>query len=905
MMCEAARMLLDAYLDNQLSPLQRGKVDEHLRECRACARIVDENRGYHACLEAYYAFVKPSDSLVESALYNLADAEIGKKRTATDLKSKSSSHSGTKLEPPAPRRRNRGLVAAIAFLFLAAAGFAVWRLASGPASVGRIEAATGTVERRGAGAPLFEPAPAGTALAAGDVVRAAAGGSASVSAPPVRMELAAASVATIRGESADSRFEVSVDQGSASIEAVRGEGKVVIASPAARATVSESKDYVAEVAVEVRPGETVFTVKRGTFLVAGGGEEVVVAEGRRTVVKPGRPPSPAEAPGSPPPSPPDRKPPARDADAAEPPVVQAARRGEADCLAAVLASPTLGRAELPAVLRWVEKQKRPEDVRPGATALAAIARSVPGNAPDAVAALSRIASGDSSAENRAAAVEALAAVPGATALKALEAVASRDKDAAVARRAATALALRDDGKDASAALLEILKGPADASVKREAAKGALFADPAAASAALGAELPAELLAEAEKGLIGLAAAIRLARDPVVRFQILARVETAAAGAEAADAGFAALGDELAAVAQSDANPILRRRAALSLGAIPKAASAAAGTALEAARSDRDESVKVAAALAHLKREGKDGGGVAAASLYQQLRSAEQKLALAAGLTRALPAEAAAALLQKIAEGERVPPLKAAVDALRRSLAAPGGGAGTRTTPETESGDPIPGLDHEDPAVRARSVAALARRGADDAAAREAIFRAFEDAEETVRAAAVAAASKYKDDEAFEALRGLLARDPSAAVRGAALPIVAAFSQREDLSEVLGTALAEEPDEEIRAKIVQSLTRAPGQPATEALVRALSQDGSPLVQSAVVRALGSRKERDAGQALVDALGSPDPAAVADVVAALRQFSGQSFPFDANGEPDQREVELAAIREWWAANGDSYP
>ncbi len=903
MMCEAARMLLDAYLDNQLSPLQREKVDEHLRECKSCSRIVDESRGYLVCLESYYRWIRPSDALVENALFNLADVEMGKKRTASDLKSATKSDRHDAPSPRSPRRR--GVIAAAAVVVLLAAAYGALRLLSGPGAAGEIEAASGPVERRSAAMRDWLEAAAGDALAAGDSVRVGPGGEASIVAERTRLDLKPGAAITLRGESIDGRFEIAVDAGAVAVETVRGENRFVLVTPLAQAHVAESSsNYTAQFAADVRPAETVFTVVRGSFRVVGGGSEVTVPEGRRTVVKAGGAPSaplPIEA-TTPPASVRNEPPPRPEATREPPPLVEAARRGDAECLAAVLASPTLGRGDLPGVIRWSEGEKRTDNVRLAALALSAIARSSPDGAPDAVTALSRIARADTSSENRAAAVEALANVPGAASARALRDVALKDADPTVARRAAASLSLRDDA-DAAAALSVVLKGASDSTVRKEAAKGAIVSEPAAAAEALGPDLPPEVASRATAGASGLAVAIGFARDPAIRFQLLARAETVAGSTDPSDAGLASLAEELAGVLQRDENPLLRRRAALSLGAVPKGTSTAIAAALDAARGDRDESVKVAATLAALRREGQDGGDVQAALLYPRLRSAGRRLEFAAGAAKALPKEAASAVLEKMSEGERSAPLKAAIEAIRRGLGADAQRPGPTPGGDKALGDAAAGLDDPDPEVRARAVASLS--GRDEASARDGIFRAIEDADEKVRAAAATALSRLKDDETFDHLHQAFARDPAASVRAAALASISSFSQRDDLADVVGAVLGEEPEEDQRARIAQALARIPGRGATDALVRALAQDGSPAVRSAVVKALGAKKERDAGQALVDALSDADTTFVVEVVSALRQLTGENFAFDPSAEPDEFSAAVAGIHEWWAANAASFP
>ena len=52
MTCEQVLLAIDAYLDEEVTPLEALTVEDHLRECDACRRVVETQASLHALLAA-------------------------------------------------------------------------------------------------------------------------------------------------------------------------------------------------------------------------------------------------------------------------------------------------------------------------------------------------------------------------------------------------------------------------------------------------------------------------------------------------------------------------------------------------------------------------------------------------------------------------------------------------------------------------------------------------------------------------------------------------------------------------------------------------------------------------------------------------------------------------------------
>src|SRR5262249_4708915 len=161
---------------------------------------------------------------------------------------------------------------------------------------------------------------------------------------------------------------------------------------------------------------------------------------------------------------------------------------------------------------------------------------------------------------------------------------------------------------------------------------------------------------------------------------------------------------------------------------------------------------------------------------------------------ALPPAAAAQAIARMSEGERSAPLKGALDGLKRGLSPDAGSHEKQpTSPGGAPSDPATAIASADPEVRLKAVPGLAARARSAEGSKGALRGAIGDDDERVRAAVAGALAAFKDEETFDALKQAFTRDGSATVRAAALRSIVQFSQREDLPEILGQALAEDAD----------------------------------------------------------------------------------------------------------------
>src|SRR5262249_11994344 len=108
-----ARFILDQYLENQLTPVQRERLEEHLSTCASCTREVAHQRGYRRLLERYFDALKAPEGFAEGLALELD-------KPGTAIRKRPPTEVGPVLVEP-PRRGSRAVPIAGAVVIAAVA----------------------------------------------------------------------------------------------------------------------------------------------------------------------------------------------------------------------------------------------------------------------------------------------------------------------------------------------------------------------------------------------------------------------------------------------------------------------------------------------------------------------------------------------------------------------------------------------------------------------------------------------------------------------------------------------------------------------------------------------------------------------------------------------------------------
>ncbi len=328
MKCEAARFILDQYLEAQLNPVQKEKLEEHLNTCPACTREVSHLRGYRKLLGTYFDAVRGPAGFAAEVLVRLDKPASGvRKRPPTEV-------GPVLVEPPrrrSPVRRLLGGIAVLAAIGLAAF-WMVPRRANEPVAAAR--ETQGSAEARLPGASQWEPVRVDQKLPTPSTVRTGKPGSLRIEFPDkTTAELFESTELELQEASPRSGITLALRGGHVLFNVISGEDRFRVVTDLGETVVRRAERYVTQFELHVSPagagggGMGKVETKTGEVTVTNSSGSQAVASGMQSILRSGQPPSvpspiveaatrapsasrtPERKPPTPTPSVPERKPP--------------------------------------------------------------------------------------------------------------------------------------------------------------------------------------------------------------------------------------------------------------------------------------------------------------------------------------------------------------------------------------------------------------------------------------------------------------------------------------------------------------------------------------------------------------------------------------------------------------------
>lgn len=296
MRCEAVQALLDRYLEDQLTQVQRDRIDEHLKDCAHCARTLGAARGFVRLLEDCLGWLQAPESHLESIYFNVSQAGRSRRGThSSEVVSRAGkSSTGIRWTP---------VVAVLALVVaLGAVGFVVFFRDGGGAELARVLEKRGLVIARFAsGDGNWIPVEEGTTLGPGDRISVEAGNQG-------RIELADRSGLELIGGTKGSEGEIQSAKGGADFLLLRGTVHCVLSptptpfkllTDLASVDVDRSGGRDARFEVELAgteeaPTSLVVRVDKGMVEVRNGQGVSRVGEGKTSRTSRGGKPGPGE-----------------------------------------------------------------------------------------------------------------------------------------------------------------------------------------------------------------------------------------------------------------------------------------------------------------------------------------------------------------------------------------------------------------------------------------------------------------------------------------------------------------------------------------------------------------------------------------------------------------------------------
>jgi HEAT repeat protein/anti-sigma factor RsiW len=310
--CEAARFILDRYLENQLSPLQKTKLEVHLAACPACTREVSHHHEYRRLLEGYFGAVTAPDGFSEETMLRLdRPASAVRRRPPTEV-------GPVLVEPPRRRFGSGALVGSAALLAALAVGLLVWSKVRTAPETG-VRVLQGAASVRLPGSSEWVGAAAEQRMPPASAVRAAKGTSLKLEFPDKSTaEFADDAEIELRAISPSGSQVVGLKSGSVVFNVLNGEDRFRVDSDFGQIAVRRAERYVTRfethlprTAGAAAAGRVV--VLTGEISVESAGSEQRIGAGMQSVLRAGQPPAAptavAEQQPAPPRTPPERKPP--------------------------------------------------------------------------------------------------------------------------------------------------------------------------------------------------------------------------------------------------------------------------------------------------------------------------------------------------------------------------------------------------------------------------------------------------------------------------------------------------------------------------------------------------------------------------------------------------------------------
>ncbi|MBI1851408.1 MAG: HEAT repeat domain-containing protein [Planctomycetes bacterium] len=296
MKCEAARFILDQYLENQLNPVQRERLEEHLATCATCTREVAHHRGFRKLLEKYFAEVRMPDGFAEELMLKLD-------KPATAIRKRPPTEVGPVLVEP-PRRSSRvvpGIAAVVLVVVVAVTIVRFWPKSNVEAAAS-VAAVQGSASVRLPDDGDWKPATPLQPLIPKTAVRTGKGGSAKIAtSDKSTIELAEESEIEISAISAAAGTTIRLASGGAVFNVLNGEERFRVETTCGEVTVRRAERYVTEfeailprpVTAGTSPASAVgrVTVHTGEVSVEGSGAVVTIGAGMQSLLRAGQPPT--------------------------------------------------------------------------------------------------------------------------------------------------------------------------------------------------------------------------------------------------------------------------------------------------------------------------------------------------------------------------------------------------------------------------------------------------------------------------------------------------------------------------------------------------------------------------------------------------------------------------------------